>query len=1090
MNIVLAPDSPMADAVLDCLVSWSASALVEPFCWWPVAQGTTGTLDVRVVVDGQVESQRLNRALAERDVRRPRLVACYPAAAEEAFDVAFADAVEERLTLASDVLAFDPTSPVECDFVTVPAVIGQPVPARLFRFGWRTNVYVAPEDRSDPEAANQLPGWEGGPAPHAAHAIATLADLWLEGEARGDDVLRALSDAVRHAQGETPLVQVVRCFSRAVDLGYVADHVAAEVFQVGDAWPNPDREAFERSRDAARVFPMLADSFFDKHHDVLGLTPFEPLTLPAAESYGLVEAFKRLLTLLWRWVLRKPGELIDATVGRAHDWAAQQIERAAGPHGGIPVRRWKQRPPDERSLLTLRDNVSQPLYHPDGAVAPAWHDLVGLALALVDGSELPAGIDASPIGRGARRAVFVDPLLIVPDPAGPAASPETERACDPLAAEQAVPPLVTASLLWRVGVLIARDLRQARTDVAAEIPAPPADPQEATAPPKRRWFWPFRRRAHVRKRRGLGWPILRSTLLAAVAVAAAAKYLPLLPQLPAYVLIVVGWFLLVARAVRRVLVREQAEFRELMQAQLDIVNAEKLRAQRIGDAARLERRYNEYLDWAEIVGWTVHRPWVGTPLERIGVPPPIDRETLPAALVVGTGSLDERDLRRLTSGAQSKLFQPAWLTDLYGALERRIMRDLWLEQALDATADDANLPDPAADTSDDPELPRGSLLEAMRRGDHRSIRQNPLSDNLLGYLAGLRVDGICRGLLLGDGPEPLPPSAAWFEAPADLPDLAARLKPAVVRIRCSVDGESFGGTGVVVDPQGLVATCGHVVDGGQELRVVLPDGKELAAEVVSRSSTTDLAVLRVSADAPLPAARLAPGEPLPRQGDAIVTLGHPDLLEGEVTLGWGLIAATARRIHLDRLPSGVETIDVIQATYHAAGGASGSPVFDLLGNVIAVHCAGSVPALSDRMRDAASFAVPVRELHALLGGMPEPAGVTAPEVEPLSADDDLVRPTRFLMQIDDCAPGVSMLPQHWLPASGSERVESVVTVPPTAEELRLEELAAPLRFMTPIRVLRHRVELTRPHDASELTSCGEGEPPPEPLQPEPSISTE
>ena len=56
------------------------------------------------------------------------------------------------------------------------------------------------------------------------------------------------------------------------------------------------------------------------------------------------------------------------------------------------------------------------------------------------------------------------------------------------------------------------------------------------------------------------------------------------------------------------------------------------------------------------------------------------------------------------------------------------------------------------------------------------------------------------------------------------------------------------GSGVIVDPSGVIVTNTHVVEGAQDLRVVLSDRREFEAELLLADERTDLAVLKVAAD--------------------------------------------------------------------------------------------------------------------------------------------------------------------------------------------------------------------------------------------------
>ncbi|MGP1275936.1 MAG: DegQ family serine endoprotease [Caulobacterales bacterium] len=99
------------------------------------------------------------------------------------------------------------------------------------------------------------------------------------------------------------------------------------------------------------------------------------------------------------------------------------------------------------------------------------------------------------------------------------------------------------------------------------------------------------------------------------------------------------------------------------------------------------------------------------------------------------------------------------------------------------------------------------------------------------------------------------------------------------------------GSGVIVDEAGLIVTNNHVVAGAQELRVVLYDRRELEAEILLADERTDLAVLRVVADEPLPV--------LPfdltgsaEVGDLVLAIGNPFGVGQTVTSG--IVSALAR----------------------------------------------------------------------------------------------------------------------------------------------------------------------------------------------------
>ncbi len=104
--------------------------------------------------------------------------------------------------------------------------------------------------------------------------------------------------------------------------------------------------------------------------------------------------------------------------------------------------------------------------------------------------------------------------------------------------------------------------------------------------------------------------------------------------------------------------------------------------------------------------------------------------------------------------------------------------------------------------------------------------------------------------------------------------------------------ESSLGSGVIVDPAGMIVTNHHVIEGSSEIRVVLADRREFAAEVMFSDEATDLAVLSIDTDgAVLPSLELKNSDRV-EVGDVVLALGNPFGVGQTVTSG--IVSALAR----------------------------------------------------------------------------------------------------------------------------------------------------------------------------------------------------
>ena len=158
--------------------------------------------------------------------------------------------------------------------------------------------------------------------------------------------------------------------------------------------------------------------------------------------------------------------------------------------------------------------------------------------------------------------------------------------------------------------------------------------------------------------------------------------------------------------------------------------------------------------------------------------------------------------------------------------------------------------------------------------------------------------------------------------------------PAVVKIS---SGKSEG-SGAIFTPDGLILTNAHVVAGRDRTRVVMTDGNEFDADVVGRNAHSDLAVVRVSAAAPLPWAKFGDSRTV-RVGQVAIAIGNPYGFDHSVTSG--VISALGRSL---RAQSGRLMDDVIQTDAALNPGNSGGPLVTTQGEVIGINTATIRPA--------------------------------------------------------------------------------------------------------------------------------------------------
>ena len=136
------------------------------------------------------------------------------------------------------------------------------------------------------------------------------------------------------------------------------------------------------------------------------------------------------------------------------------------------------------------------------------------------------------------------------------------------------------------------------------------------------------------------------------------------------------------------------------------------------------------------------------------------------------------------------------------------------------------------------------------------------------------------------------------------------------------------GSGVIVSPEGYVLTNHHVVEGADDIQLVLADGRRVAAHVRGTDPESDLAVLKADEEN-LPAMTFAASDNL-QVGDVVLAIGNPFGLGNTVTMG--IVSALGRNfLGVNRFEDFIQTDAAINP------GNSGGALVDTAGNLVGIN---------------------------------------------------------------------------------------------------------------------------------------------------------
>ena len=244
-------------------------------------------------------------------------------------------------------------------------------------------------------------------------------------------------------------------------------------------------------------------------------------------------------------------------------------------------------------------------------------------------------------------------------------------------------------------------------------------------------------------------------------------------------------------------------------------------------------------------------------------------------------------------------------------------------------------------------LAAGLLLGTVFGFGLDNFLPNPAGDSNTVYAAGIENTRI-----------------VFDKAVSPVVPIAKKVSPTIVAISLKTrTRDYFGriyegqgtGSGIIIDNKGHIVTNNHVVEGAQDITVILSDGKELEATLVGGDSQTDLAVIKVD-PAKLTVAELGDSSKL-EVGELAVAIGSPMGTEYAGSVTAGIISGLNRKVSV-----GDNSIKLIQTDAAINPGNSGGALVNSEGKVIGINTIKFAETTVEGM----GFAIPINEAKPII----------------------------------------------------------------------------------------------------------------------------
>jgi len=198
-------------------------------------------------------------------------------------------------------------------------------------------------------------------------------------------------------------------------------------------------------------------------------------------------------------------------------------------------------------------------------------------------------------------------------------------------------------------------------------------------------------------------------------------------------------------------------------------------------------------------------------------------------------------------------------------------------------------------------------------------------------------------------------------------DVISAIVPSVVTVinrqnnafSVNPDDDRVLGSGVVIDSRGYIATNHHVVENANGLSVILADGREIVAQLITSDPAEDLAIIKISVDGLVP---IRWGNSLVvRPGQAVYAIGSP-LGDFPNSVSFGIVSGLNRALEMNE-----HVIDgLIQTDAAINRGSSGGPLINTQGEMIGINTFIIRESEDRGVAEGIAFAIPAERAKNLL----------------------------------------------------------------------------------------------------------------------------